>query len=58
MMFNTFLNQANWMPQDFKKATEELTNMYKKSYDEFKKYTDENMNRMKDFFSTAGKPKK
>ena len=58
MMFNSFLNQANWMPNDFKKATEELTGMYKKGFDEFKKYADENMNHMKDFFSIAGKQKK
>ena len=58
MMFSNFLNQANWMPHDFKKATEELTDMYKKGYDEFKKYADENMNHMKDFFSIAGKQKK
>jgi Sec7-like guanine-nucleotide exchange factor len=53
MMFNNFLNQANWMPNDFKKATEDLTGMYKKGFDEFKKYADENMNHMKDFFSIA-----
>ena len=57
-MFNTFLNQANWMPHDFKKATEELADMYKKGYDEFKKYADENIRHMKDFFSIVEKQKK
>jgi hypothetical protein len=55
-MFNIFLNQANWMPQDFKKAMEELAATYKKGRDEFKKYVDENIRRVEDFYSTAKKP--
>jgi hypothetical protein len=53
-MFNEFLEQANWMPQDFRKAVKELAAMYKNSCDDFKKYVDENINRVDDYFS-AGK---
>lgn len=55
-MFNEFLEQANWMPQDFKKAMKELADTYKNSRDNFKKYVDENINQVDDYFS-AGKKK-
>jgi hypothetical protein len=57
-MFNMFLNQSNWGLPDFKKSAEDLGDMYKKGYDEFKKYADENVRHMKDFFSVAEKRKK
>jgi hypothetical protein len=53
-MFNEFLEQANWMPQDFRKAVKELADTYKNSCDNFKKYVDENVNKVDDYFS-AGK---
>ena len=56
-IFNSFLSQADWMPQDFRKAAEEVASTYKKSRDEFKKYVDENINRVNDFVSPANKPK-
>jgi hypothetical protein len=57
-MFDSFLNQASWMPQDFKNAIKELSAMYKNGCDEFKKYVDENINRLGDHFSAADKPQK
>lgn len=48
-IFNNFLNQANWMPQDFKKAMGELTAIYKNNCIEFKKYVDKNINHVGDF---------
>lgn len=54
-VFNYFLNQANWMPQDLKKTTEELAATYKKSCDEFKKYVDENVWRLENFYPIANK---
>jgi len=55
-MFNSFLNQANWMPQDLKKTMEELAATYKKGCDEFKKYVDENIWRMEYFSPITNKP--
>lgn len=54
-MFNSFLDQTTWMPDDFKKATKELAAMYKKGSDDFKKYVDEHVNRLQDYFSAANK---
>jgi gas vesicle protein len=54
-MFNAFLNQQNWMPQDLKKTMEELTAMYKKGCEDFKKNLDENIRRMENFYPVAKK---
>jgi hypothetical protein len=55
-IFNTFSNQANWTPDDFKKTMEELASTYKNGYEELKKYVDKNVTNMGDFFSTTYKP--
>jgi hypothetical protein len=57
-IFNAFLNQEGWMPKDFKKATEELAATYKNSCDKFKKYVEENVNRVEDFLPPGNKPQK
>jgi hypothetical protein len=54
-MFNEFWEQANWMPQDFKKAVKELADTYKNCRDNFKKYVDENVNHVDDYFSPGKK---
>ncbi|KQC11228.1 MAG: hypothetical protein APR62_10330 [Smithella sp. SDB] len=54
-MFNSYLNQANWLPPDLKKTMDDLTSTYKKSCNEFKKYVDENIWRMVNFPSAATK---
>jgi polyhydroxyalkanoate synthesis regulator phasin len=56
-MFNEFLDQASWMPDDFKKAVKDLTDTYKNSRENFKKYIDKNVNHVDDFFSDAKKTK-
>jgi hypothetical protein len=55
-MLNTFLGQANWVPQDVKKVMGDWVTTYKKGRDEFKKSVDENFKRVEDYFSTADKP--
>jgi hypothetical protein len=54
-MFSNFLQQSSWMPKDFKKATEELSAMYKNGHEEFKKYIDDNIRRVGNLHSTAEK---
>ena len=54
-MFNSYLNQANWIPQDLKKTMDEFTATYQKSCEEFKKYLDENVWRMVNFSATDKK---
>ena len=46
----------NWIPQDFKKNMDEIAVIYKNGYDELKKYIDENIRRLQDFFPVANKP--
>jgi hypothetical protein len=53
-MFDTFLSQANWMPQDFKSLMEEWVSTYKKGRDDFKKSVDENFKHAEEYFSGAG----
>jgi len=45
----------NWMPQDFKKTMDEMTAMYKKGYDDFKKYVDDNIKNVEVFSPIADK---
>lgn len=55
-MFNFYLQQANWMPQDLTKTMEELDATYKKGCDEFKKYVDQNIQSMQNFYNASDKP--
>jgi hypothetical protein len=58
-MFNSYLNQVNWMPPDLKKTLGEVAATYKKSCDEFNIYIEENIWRMLNFSSVNNKsPKK
>jgi len=54
-MFNSYLNQINWMPPDLKKTMEEFAATYKKGCEEFKKYVDENIWRIQNFSSNVKK---
>lgn len=56
-MFDSFLNQVNWIPPDLKKIMEESAAAYRKNCDAFKTYVDENVWRMVNFSPMAGKPK-
>jgi gas vesicle protein len=53
--FNTFLNQADWMPDDFKKALKDLADAYRKGREDFKKYVEENINHLQGFLSNPDK---
>jgi gas vesicle protein len=57
-MFNSYLNQANWMPQDLNKTMTDFSATYQKSCDDFKKYVDENIWRMANFSAVTQKPQK
>jgi gas vesicle protein len=48
-MFNSYLNQINWIPPDLKKTIDEFASTYKKGCEEFKKYVDENIWRIQNF---------
>lgn len=54
-MFDIFLSQKNWMPLDLKKTMEELTSIYTKGFDEFKKNLNENIKRMENFYAPVEK---
>lgn len=56
-IFNSYLNQINWIPPDLKKTMGELAANYKKSCDEFKTYVDENIWRMENFSPVNKKSK-
>ncbi|MBN1365697.1 MAG: hypothetical protein JW976_12885 [Syntrophaceae bacterium] len=56
-MFNDFFNQKSLMPLDLKKNMEELAATYKKGYDDFNKYLNENVKRMEKLYSVASKKK-
>jgi gas vesicle protein len=55
-MFNSYVNQVNWIPPDLKKTIEEFTATYKKGCEDFKKYVDENVWRMEKFTPDTKKP--
>jgi len=50
-MYDFYLNQAKWIPQDVKKTMEELDATYKKGCDEFKKYVDEYIRSLKNYYN-------
>lgn len=54
-LFNDYLEQADWMPQDFKKAVKDLAAVYKNNCDEFRKYVNENINQVDDHLSANKK---
>jgi hypothetical protein len=54
-MFNSYLTEVTWMPQNLKKTMEELDATYKKSCDEFNQYVDENIQSLKNFYAITDK---
>ncbi|MGB8719743.1 MAG: hypothetical protein WCD46_10580 [Desulfobacterales bacterium] len=50
---NTLMEQANWLPEDGKKAINEWVKAYKKGREDFKKVVDENFQKVESFFSGA-----
>lgn len=57
-MFKEFIRQANWLPDDFRKATQELTALYENNRDLFKKYVETNVNHVENFSAPADNPDK
>jgi hypothetical protein len=57
-MAKTFLDQANWLPEDGKSVLSQWVGAYKKGRDDFKKSVDENFHKVDEYFSTSEKEKK
>jgi hypothetical protein len=56
-MFNTFMEQATWIPDEGKKLIQEWINAYKKGCEDFKKTADDNYGKVVDYFKKAQKSK-
>ncbi len=56
-MMNTFLAQANWLPEEGRKVIQEWVDAYRKGCQDFKKTADENYKKVADFFDSAQKAK-
>ena len=56
-MFDTFMEQATWIPEEGKKLIQEWINAYKKGCEDFKKAADDNYQKVTDYFQTAKKAK-
>jgi hypothetical protein len=52
-MINSFIDQAQWIPGEGKKAIADITATLRKSCSEFKKAVDENFGRMEAYFDQA-----
>ncbi len=48
---DTLLSQANWLPEEGKKAINEWTKAYKKGREDFRKTVDESFKKVEEFFS-------
>lgn len=54
-MFNTFLEQAGWIPEEGKRMIDEWVIAYKKGREDFKNAVDDNFKRVEDLFATFEK---
>jgi hypothetical protein len=50
--FNTFLEQAAWIPEEGKKAIIDWVKAYKKGCEDFRKAVDENYKKVQEFFDS------
>ena len=50
--FNTFLEQAAWIPEEGKKAITDWVKAYKKGCEDFRKAVDENYKKVQEFFDS------
>jgi polyhydroxyalkanoate synthesis regulator phasin len=53
-MMNTFMEKADWIPSEGKKAVSDMAAMFKKGCAEFKKAVDENFVKVENYFEQAG----
>jgi len=51
----TFLEQANWLPEEGRKAIDEWIGTYKKGREDFKKVVNDSYQKVMDFFESTGK---
>ena len=56
-MVHMFLEQATWLPDQGKKALNELVQSCKRGREEFKKTVDESYKKVEDFFAASEKGK-
>lgn len=52
-IYNFYLKQAPWDPHKWKKTLDDLDMIYKKGCDEFKKYVDDYINHLKNYYGTT-----
>ena len=52
-MVNSFLSQANWLPEEARKVLDEWLASYKKGRDDFKKTVDESFQKVEEYFAKA-----
>ena len=57
-MLNMGLDQANWLPEEGKKAVDAWIKSYKKGREDFKKIVDDNFTRVEQFFAETEKTQK
>jgi len=53
-LVNSFIEQADWIPGEGKKAVADITALFRKGCSEFKRAVDENFGRMEAYFEKAG----
>ncbi len=53
-MVSTFIEQADWIPSEGKKAITDMTAMFRKGCSELSKAVDENFVRVESYFEQAG----
>lgn len=56
-MVNSFLAQANWLPEEARKILDEWLASYKKGREDFKKTMDESFQKVEAYFANATKNK-
>jgi len=54
-MVNSFMEQANWVPEEGRKVLNEWLASYKKGRNEFKKTVDQSFKKVENYFAEAGK---
>ncbi len=52
-MVNSFMEQANWLPEEGRNILDEWLATYKKGRDEFKKTVDESFQKVQEYFAEA-----
>lgn len=56
-MVNSFMEQANWLPEEGRKILNDWLISYKKGRDEFKRTVDESFKKVEEYFAETTKTK-